>query len=70
MIVKCKDGMLNYHEPSMESSILTLQYRPWVHLSTEETQNDARQLVSRDLDFAFRAPEVQAAIEIISDIDK
>jgi hypothetical protein len=51
MIVKCND------------SRLTRQNHPWVHLSTEETQNDAHQLVSRDWDFAFQALEVQAAIE-------
>lgn len=54
----------------MASSILTLPNHPWVHLSAEETQHDAHQSVSRDLDFAFRAPEEQAATEIISDINK
>lgn len=70
MYVKCKDDMINYHKPYTASTILTHRNPQWVHLSTEETQHDAHQLVSRDWDSAFQAPEVQAAIEMILDIDK
>lgn len=52
------------------SSILTLQNHQWVHLSAEETQHDAHQLVLRDQDSAFQAPEVQAAIEMILEVNK
>ncbi len=49
----------------MDIQVLTLQNPQEVHLSTEETQHGAPELVLKAGDFAFQAPEAWAVPEAI-----